>query len=213
MSLDNPYAPPKDEGYIAPAAERVEGVVVCTFVLTEQELVSGLVLTAPLRRYLLPVYGAFIGFFMVASIGFGASLAASVVLGTLGWFLGPKLYSGNAKRAVANKTMAERSVTWRFSAEGYEVTTPHSQSRADWSTMHRFIDGPTSFVLYVSEAVVHVIPKRALHPDDVPVLTAMLASRITPRKKPRSVPAFVFVLWFLLVFMFFAVWQFLQTQK
>src|SRR5689334_8310355 len=134
MSVDNPYAPPKDEGYVAAPAERVEGVVSCTFMLTEEEIASGLMLTAKLRRYLLPVYGAFIGFFLIDAFGIATALLASVALATVGWFVAPKLYSGNAKRALANKSAAERTLTWRFAAEGYEVKTSTSQTRADWST-------------------------------------------------------------------------------
>ncbi len=211
MSTLNPYAPPKDEGHVA-AAPRTDGVVTCTFLQTEEDFAEGLLLTAKATRYSLATFGAFMGFAAINVLGPGVAIAASAALGVAGWFLAPKLISRNAKRALVNKSETERTVTWRFSAEGYEVTTAHSHNRSDWSTLHRFIEGPKSFVLYVSEVLAHIIPKRALHPSDVPVLVAMLTSHVTPRKKPKVWPR-VLVLWLLLILMFLAVWQYFESVK
>jgi hypothetical protein len=211
--MTNPYAPPKDGPFVPPpAAAAEEGVVTCTVVLNERELASGLVLTAKPARWSIAFIGGVMGFVVSGLAHPGLRFVVGAVCAALGWFFAPKLFVGNAKRALANKPEAERTFYWRFSPDGFEITTPASYSRANWSIIHRFLEGPTAFVLYASEAVVHVIPKSALRGDDVNALRALLTSRIIARKKPSLASRFAWVgvLWVVLILMFLAMWQFLQ---
>jgi hypothetical protein len=213
-STSNPYAPPKDEPFVVPPASPAEeGVVTCTVLMTVEDLSSGLLLTASKARWIMAFVAAMMGFALSSLAHPGIQVLVGAVCSGLGWIFAPKLFLGNARRSLANKSESERTIVWRFSPDGYEITTAASYSRANWSTIHRFLEGPKSFVLYASEAMVHVIPKSALRGDDVNVLRAMFTSRIIPRKKP-SMASFTWVplLWLLLILVFLAVWQFLQSD-
>jgi hypothetical protein len=140
-----------------------------------------------------------------------AQVVTMCLLGAGTWFASPWLFLGSARRSIVNKSEGELTLTWRFSPQGYEVTTPTSYARAEWSTIHRFLEGRTCFVLYVSEMLMHVIPKTALRPEDVPALRAMFTARITPRR--RTFPFLALLLWVLIVLMLLAVWQFLQSDQ
>jgi hypothetical protein len=214
-STSNPYAPPKDEPFVPPPGPPTEeGVVTCTVVMTEQDMASGLMLTNKSGRLVMAFAGGIMGFTASSIANPAAQILVGAACAGLGWTFGPKLFAGGARRALANKSDSERTVSWRFSPDGYEITTAASYGRANWSTVHRFLEGPKCFVLYASEAMVHVIPKSALRGDDVNVLRGMFTSRIVPRKKPLTASGFrwVFFLWLLLILMFLAIWQFLQSD-
>src|SRR5262249_50066298 len=137
----NPYAPPSNEPFVPPAEE---GVVNCVVQLTEENMGEGLSLTAGRSLIALPIGLGVGGFIGGTQAGFMVQALLAVVGAAVGWFLSTRLFRNNARRALANKSEAERTVRWRFSQEGYEITTVHSHVRSDWATIHRFLEGPKS---------------------------------------------------------------------
>ncbi len=209
----NPYAPPHDERDVPYAGPKGEpGTITCTVLLEVADMVAGLRLTGGKVRVAMPILFGSLGLVGGASIGAVAQLTQALGLGVLGWMLWPLVFWASARRSLANKSEAERTVTLAFSAESVEVTTALTYSRVKWPGVHRFVEGPRTFILYLGEAMVQVVPKRALRSGEVDALRAMLTSHVTPRKKPPFVGR-VLALWFLLVVMFLAIWQFLQPNR
>jgi len=195
------------------AAPSTNGVVTGTALLSEEDMRAGLLLTATNARWVMPVVAAFVGFSATTSFAsLPIQIATALALGIAGWLLWPMLFSAAARRSLANKSDAERTVTWRFSPESVEITTATSYGRFDWSAIHRFLEGSETFVLYISEVAVQVIPKRVFRSEAVDALRAMFTQRITPRKK-RSRVGLVLALWMLLLLMFLGMWQFLQSDR
>jgi hypothetical protein len=121
-------------------------------------------------------------------------------------------------QALANVTDAERDVTFRFDGEGVEIESGGGTWQFNWAGIHRFREGRDTFLLFTTEAVVHLVPKRALSADRVDVVRSMLTERIRPRRRsigmvigytPRRAIRTV-LLWALLILMFLACWQLLM---
>jgi hypothetical protein len=207
----NPYAPPTGASHIATPETPVENVVTCTFLMTAGDMAQGLALSGKGRRMIVVAYLAFLAFSSTAPFDLIVQIASVVAVGAATWFVSPwLLFFTAASRSLANKSEGERTLTWRFSPDGYELTTSASLARGEWWTLHRVLEGRASFLLFASEVHMYVIPKSALRVEDVPILRAMFAKRITPRKQPMKLSTVG--LWFLLIFMFLAVWQFLQSD-
>jgi hypothetical protein len=197
---------------VAAPASRTDGDITFTFTLTHEDMAPGLTLASKSIQMIVPAYSAFLGYMVGSSFGPAVQAALAVGFAAMGWFWGARLSVVRARAALANKSDAERTFTWRFTPQGYEVGTVNSFARGDWSSVHRFIEGPKTFVLYPSELALHVIPKAALHPEDVPLLSKLLASRIAPRKKSRVLGR-EFLVWFVIIFvvmMLPTIWQMLQ---
>ncbi len=210
----NPYQPPKPQDPPLPSADAVDvnpdTTVTCTFTIEPSDLAAGIDMAAP-GIWVLPVAFGLIGFATALSAGTTVRLATAVVAAGLGWLVRWNRLRLHAGRALANRTEAERAVCWRFGPEGVEMSSPGHFARMQWLSFHRFMEGRRSFVLYPNEAMVHVIPKRALSAEQMLQLRAMLKARITPRKQPTHLARFI-ILWMVLVLVFLAVWQFLQPD-
>jgi hypothetical protein len=212
----NPYAPPRQDdspGAATVAAPSADGVVAGTALLSEEDMRAGILLTATNARWRHAHHRCIRGVQCDHVLRQPPiQIATAIALGVAGWFLWPMLFSPAARRSLANKSDAERTVTWRFSPESVEITTATSYGRFDWWTIHRFLEGPETFVLYISEVAVQVIPKRVFRSGAVDALRAMFPQRITPRKK-RSRVGLVLALSMLLLLMFLGMWQFLQSDR
>jgi len=191
-----------------------EGVVTHTFTLNERDMASGIMLMLKRTRWSLPLMFAWIGAAVSSPWGLSGPVQIGIVIAAavIGWLVWPLLFGSRARRSIANKSDADLTFTWRFSPDWVEITTRDTYARLRWSAIHRFLEGPKSFVVYTGETVAQVIPKRALGSEGVEALRAVFTSRITPRGKPPRAPG-TSLLWVLLVLMFLAVWQFLQAGR
>jgi hypothetical protein len=208
----NPYAPPQDERHFR-SSTGTPATITCTFVMELDDMAAGLASGMKRIRVALAIWLFLMGLIAGATAGIGWQLGQAMVLGAFGWVLSSFISRTNARRSLANKSESERTVSYAFSNEGVEVTTVNTYSRVQWSAVHRFVEGPRTFSVYLSEAVVQVIPKRALGAADADALRAMLTSHIAPRKRPSAFRGVLVFLWLLMILMFLAVWQFLQPDR
>jgi hypothetical protein len=206
----NPYAPPRDEAEVPQVHPKADtGTITCTVRLEVDDMSAWVTQTFGKVRLAAPVVLFAMGLVSGASMGTPLQLAHALGLGILGWALWTLVFRALARRSLANKSDAERTVTFTFSAEAVEVTTATTYSRSMWPAVHRFVEGPKTFIFYMGESIVQIVPKRALRSDEVDALRAMLTSRVTPRKKPAS-PLRIVVLWLALFVLYMFVWQFFQ---
>jgi hypothetical protein len=210
--MANPYAPPQHDAENAPVARppSTDGSIVGSTTLTESDMAGGLRLANKRGQWFLPVLFGVLGFIVPFSSGIAVQLVAGPLAAAIGWFFWRRLFRSGAHRSVAGKTDRELTVTWRFTPETFEITNSTTYTRMQWSTVHRCLEGKDVFALYTSEAIVQIIPKRAFRPEDIEPLKGMFATHITPRKRP-PMAARMLVLWVVLIVMFLAIWQFLQT--
>jgi hypothetical protein len=115
-----------------------------------------------------------------------------------------------AARVMSNKTAQERDITWEFDEVGYRVSTPGSEGRGAWGTVHRTMEGEKTFFLYPSSNIYQLIPKRAFRDEDLPRIRELFRTRVTPRPI-RNNAWRVLVLWVVFIGAFLAVWQFLES--
>jgi hypothetical protein len=123
----------------------------------------------------------------------------------------------HARLALANWTAEERRLDYRLTKDGFDTVGKKGRTRIRWPAIHRFAEGPDSFVIQASETMRTVIPKRAFAGDDIPTVRAMLTEWVTPRPSTQK-PATgrrvkTVVLWMVLVVLFLAVWQFVSTPR
>jgi hypothetical protein len=210
----NPYAPPRDEREQASAGETAENdAVTCTVVLEPGDLSAALAHTSRRVRWMAAIVMFAMGLISGAVAAFPWQLGHALGFGALGWLLVTIVPRLSAHRSLANKTESERTVTYSISPDAVEVTTVILYQRIKWPGVHRFVEGPKTLSLYLSEALVQVIPKRALRSHDVDRLRAMCTKCVTPRKKLSMWWMLVFFGWLLLVVTYLAVWQFLQPDS
>jgi hypothetical protein len=210
--MSNPYAPPTHDSEAPQLVHppSADGSISGTTTLTEADMAAGLAVANKRGQWLMPVLFAFFG--LVATSSFGgitAPLIAVPVGAGFGWLLWRNVFRSGARRSLAGKSDRERTLTWRFTPETFEITTVTTYTRMQWSAVHRAVEGRDTFALYTSEAIVQIIPKRAFRAEEIEKLKALFASSITPRKK-RSNFGRVFMLWIFLILMFLTIWQFLQ---
>jgi hypothetical protein len=209
----NPYAPPLDEREVPQVGPKGEfGTITCTVRLEVDDMTEALKQQIGKIRWVTPVMFGTMGLVSGAAMGPTWQIVQALGLGTIGWGLWVLLYRAGARRSLASKSDAERTVTFVLSPESVEVTTPNTYSRTKWPGVHRFVESPKTFLLYLSEAMAQVIPKRALRSHEVDALRAMFASHVVPRKKA---PGFgrAIALCLLLLVLFLALSQFLQPDR
>ncbi len=173
---------------------------------------AGLAQNSKLIRRLAPAWMAMFGFISSLSAPAAWQIGQTIVAGAFGWGIASVRVWADARRSLANKTESERTLTYAFSAAGVEITSALTYSRVKWPAVHRFGEGSKVFALNLSEAVVQVIPKRALQAADIDALRAMFKTYITPRKRRSGAGMVMIGLWVVLVLAFLAVWQFLNSD-
>jgi hypothetical protein len=213
--MSNPYAPPTHDSETAQVLHppSADGSIIGTTTLTEADMAAGLSVANKVGQWFLPILFAFFGFAVSSSFGgVTATLVAVPVAVGLGWLLRKNIFRAGARRSLAGKSDRERTLTWRFTPETFEITTSTTYTRMQWSAVHRSVEGKDTFAIYTSEAIVQIIPKRAFRAEDLEPLRGMLARCITPRKRPSTFGR-IFILWFALILLFLAIWQFLQGDQ
>jgi hypothetical protein len=209
----NIYAPPQDQPPARPGEALDEArTITCTVVLESDDMRAGLAINAKLVRWLAPVWTALIGFVSGLSAPASWQIGQTIGFGAFGWMVAWAAVWVSARRSLANKTESERTLTYGFSAAGVEITSALTYSRVKWPAVHRFGEGSKVFALNLSEAVVQVIPKRALQAADVDALRAMFKTYITPRKRRSGGAGTVIVALWVVLLAFLAVWQFLNSD-
>ena len=164
----NPYAPPRDEREIDTAGSHaMPGTITCNVVLEVRDLAQGLA-SGAMRADLVVASELFL---MGLAVGAWADAEWPIWQGfqfvAIGSLIRFAVRRFKARRPLANQSVPERTVTYRFSPDAIEITTSTTDCRVQWHGVHRFAEGPKTFSFYPSEANIQVVPKRALRSDDV----------------------------------------------
>ncbi len=102
-------------------------------------------------------------------------------------------------------------VTYRFDRHGLAVETSKRQVKVLWEVLHRALETKLAFLVYTSSNTAEIVPKRAFAASDLETLRRWFKRRIQARPQPRILRNAI-LLWIVLIFAFFLVWQFLDTS-
>jgi hypothetical protein len=124
-------------------------------------------------------------------------------------FLGPRLL---AKRSIA--TMASHIVRYQADADGLSISNAGTTVTRRWDVLERFVETEDAFLVWVGPSAIQILAKRAFSPAEQDWLRATLTS--TARRRPRASGARklrLLLIWAVLVVVFLAVWQLLQSAR
>jgi hypothetical protein len=182
-SSSNPYAPPKEEGSVPlPRSPSEEVLVSCSVRLTRLEQMSRRMLAGGLVRLAFGWVAAVVAF-VLPRLSVAVRLVAAAAAGVVAWQLTALL--GGGRRKLPGYSRDERTLTYRFYADGFDVTTAAPSERVELASIRRFVDGPRAFVLYTPQRLAHILPKRDIRGEDIAVLAALFRSKVGSSKQPR----------------------------
>jgi hypothetical protein len=119
-----------------------------------------------------------------------------------------------AKNAVADLRGGE-GVEFRFDESGFSFNAPGRQIHHAWSALYRCVETAQGFAIYTAPAAVMVVPKRAFAAEDQARLRAQLLANV-PNRPLRGTrtwpPRNMVLLWVVLVVVFLALWQVLDSK-
>jgi hypothetical protein len=72
-----------------------------------------------------------------------------------------------------------QEVTARISEEGIQFVTPNSDARAGWGLFTRYLESDKIFVLYQSNQIMNVIPKRFFGSGEVEQFHTFLGEKVS----------------------------------
>jgi hypothetical protein len=125
--------------------------------------------------YLITVVPICIGFAVTSSSGLATGLlAAGAVVGLVALVLP---YQG-ARTAARNRNL-EDVVQYKFSHSGVDVDGKYSSGHLDWTLITRVIETGSYVVIFVSQNIIHLIPKVALSGEDLVSLRNLLRESIS----------------------------------
>lgn len=101
----------------------------------------------------------------------------------------------------------QKKLEFRFTQDHFEIGDQTSSSKVAWSSIHHFEEQKDAFLVFFSEGLFHVLPKRALHTsEEISLARQWLLAKVT--RKPVGGRTFAkLVIWGVLVFLLFLIWQ------
>lgn len=126
----------------------------------------------------------------------GMALSAMAIVGpvvTLIFVITPYV---TIRQARARIRADQRQVRARLDDEGIHAQTPTISTSHQWAAVERVVEGKRGFLFYTP--VPSFLPKRALSPEQLEMMTALVRARVTPR---RSASPFrrALLLWLVLI--------------
>jgi len=88
----------------------------------------------------------------------------------------------SARKRIQTSPNLSGVITYEFSSGGVEISAPNSQAHLNWAALIEARETSDQFFLYPQTAMAHVIPKRFLNADDVPMLRALLRTHVAKTK-------------------------------
>ena len=68
-----------------------------------------------------------------------------------------------AKRQMASNRSLQETIHYVFSEQGISATAPSSSGNSDWNIVHQVSETGRSFLIFTSNAVMYIIPKRCFY--------------------------------------------------
>ena len=79
----------------------------------------------------------------------------------------------------ANSSHLRQPTTAEITPDYLRISTPIMKMEHTWPGLHRFVEGPNVFLIYVAPASAHVIPKRAFaNPAEIDAFRQFVRSLI-----------------------------------
>ena len=103
-----------------------------------------------------------------------------VLVVCLGWLLAVWMLPKYSWRKTFEKDQRlHQEVTIRISGEGIHFVTPNSDARAGWGLFTRYLESDKIFVLYQSNQIMNVIPKRFFGSGEVQQFHELLREKVS----------------------------------
>ena len=83
------------------------------------------------------------------------------------------------RRIFRQQKALQRPYTMEFAEAGMKFSSEGTSSSRPWSEFHKWVEGPEQFLLYYSDLMFNLIPKRFV--SEQPAFRELLAVRIPPR--------------------------------
>lgn len=109
-----------------------------------------------------------------------------------------------ARTVLEGKTPSDLQMKLELDADGYAVSSPSSESRSAWRSVHHFVEAKSAFLIYPNPTVYQVWPKRAFADSDLPRVRALLDAHVKPATSHKKRVLWV---WAALVIGFAIVYQ------
>jgi hypothetical protein len=93
-----------------------------------------------------------------------------------------------AKRVFDALPIEARRLQLRIDDEGIHLGTGDTQSQLSWGQVIRVMDSKRSFLLFASRTEAQIIPKRGLTSEQIGIIRALVAQRVTPQGEPWLTP-------------------------
>jgi hypothetical protein len=107
-----------------------------------------------------------------------AAAALLLVAGTMWWLPRERAKSSWARRAM--KATGDEPVRFGFDEQGMSVESDASEHRLPWAELTRWLELEHALLVYAGPTLI-LVPKRAFAADQVELVRALLATRITRR--------------------------------
>ncbi len=141
------------------------GEVEATFSVSRVELVEAFRAMQLRRREIRAIY-LFLVLCVVLAVGSEGMRRSGPRYGVLAlelaFFSAMALFTRFYPRLQANQVKQTPEETWQFGPAGARVRTSLSSADISWAAITRVVEGRTCFHLFLSDAEVHPVPKRAL---------------------------------------------------
>jgi YcxB-like protein len=89
-----------------------------------------------------------------------------------------------ARKLFAQMLESEREHSYVFDDAGIQIQNQTSTTRLTYLALHRFLEGPTTFLLFVGAPLPQLVPKRAFAEADLSAIRELCAKHVTVRKNP-----------------------------
>lgn len=98
-----------------------------------------------------------------AAIAVGAALSAIVVLFI--FIINSVMIPRKARRIFAQQKSLHEDIEASWDDTALDLSTPSARSRHEWSDFRKWSEGSNVILLYQSDALFNMLPKRAFSPD------------------------------------------------
>lgn len=152
----------------------------------------------------LGIFAVIVGMLALPSMG---PLALGVVaIGIVLWIL-PWLI---ARRILGDSAILRAPLTGHLDEQGFTAESPHGRSNIAWTLFHQALVAPDIILLYISRQQFHLLP-RAFFASDEAFAEAQELVRRNVRPRKRRAWVLVFLLWLVVIFCVWALWQLSST--
>jgi len=159
-------------------------LIQAVYELTEREFYEAQVRHSGSSGRITRIIGAIILVCALASLSTHhyAQASIGIVLGIV-FIFGLRISTSLAFKREASLKLKTTIVA---SEEGFETVNSRGKSTLNWSAFTRFTETRNIFMLYVQSRMFHLIPKRALSPEDVDRLRELLKRHISTKPAGRT---------------------------